>query len=56
MRIKKISLRFVTVIALISMLAVTPASVGADHSFLGFHWEREENPFTLKYGDNVSSS
>ena len=55
MRTKKILLLLVTVISLISMLAVTPASVGADHSFLGFHWAREENPFTLKYGDNVSS-
>lgn len=55
MLIKKSSFRLVMAIALIAMLATTPASVGADHSFLGFHWPREENPFTLRFGDNVSS-
>jgi len=55
MLIKKSSFRLVMAIALIAMLATTPASVGADHSFLGFHWPRAENPFTLRFGDNVSS-
>ncbi|HZM93012.1 MAG TPA: hypothetical protein VFB92_06310 [Vicinamibacterales bacterium] len=28
----------------------------ADHSWGGYHWAREANPFTLKVGDNVSSA
>jgi len=55
MNAKRSSFRLVTMIALIAMLAATPASVEADHSFLGFHWPREENPFSLRFGDNVSS-
>ena len=54
MRTKQNSFLIVTMMALIAMLAVTPVPVGADHAF-GFHWPREENPFTLRYGDNISS-
>lgn len=28
----------------------------AEHSWGGYHWARESNPFTLKLGDNVSSA
>ena len=28
----------------------------ADHSWSGYHWARTANPFTLKLGDNVTSS
>ena len=31
-----------------------PAS--ATHSWGGYHWARTSNPFTLKLGDNVSST
>jgi len=31
-----------------------PAS--ANHSWGGYHWARTSNPFTLKVGDNVSST
>lgn len=27
----------------------------ADHSWGGYHWARQSNPFTLKLGDNVTS-
>ncbi len=37
-------------------LAVHPAPVQADHSWNGYHWARTSNPFTLKLGDNVSST
>jgi hypothetical protein len=36
------------------MLGVLPAR--ADHSWGGYHWARQSNPFTLKVGDNVSSA
>ena len=32
------------------------AVVFADHSWLGYHWGRTANPFTLKVGDNVSAA
>lgn len=33
-----------------------PASASADHSWGGYHWARQGNPFTLYTGDNVSSA
>ena len=56
MRTMKSSLRLVSAIALIVILVSVPAAAKADHSFLGLHWPREENPFRLRYGDNVSSA
>jgi len=35
---------------------VTLGSASASHSWGGYHWARTSNPFTLKVGDNVSSS
>ncbi len=35
-------------------LAASPAL--ANHSWNGYHWARTANPFTVKIGDNVSSS
>jgi hypothetical protein len=32
-----------------------PGTVAANHSWGGYHWAREANPFTIKLGDNVSS-
>ena len=31
-------------------------TVSATHSWGGYHWARNSNPFTLKLGDNVSSA
>lgn len=39
------------------VLALTlPGTVGANHSWGGYHWARTSNPFTVKLGDNVSST
>src|SRR3990172_1838685 len=35
---------------------VTVGTASAGHSWGGYHWARTSNPFTLKVGDNVSSS
>ena len=40
--------------ALLALVAFSPAA-RANHSWNGFHWARQSNPFTLKLGDNVSS-
>ena len=56
MRNKKSSYRFVLMLVLVLALAAFPASVGANHSWGGYHWARTANPFTLKVGDNVSSA
>lgn len=56
MRNKKSSSRFVLMLVLVFALVAFPASVGADHSWGGYHWARTANPFTLKVGDNVSSA
>jgi hypothetical protein len=32
------------------------APAGASHDWNGYHWARTSNPFTVKLGDNVSSS
>ena len=37
-------------------LAFFATAVYASHSWGGYHWARTSNPFTLKLGDNVSSS
>ena len=54
MRTNKI--RFVVMFVLIAMLAAFPLSAGATHSWNNYHWARTSNPFTLKVGDNVSST
>lgn len=33
-----------------------PAAASANHSWNGYHWARTSNPFTLKLGDNVTST
>lgn len=37
-------------------LTAFAANVNASHSWGGYHWARTSNPFTLKLGDNLSSS
>ena len=41
--------------ALLALVAFSP-SAQANHSWNGYHWARTSNPFTLKVGDNVSST
>jgi hypothetical protein len=36
--------------------AVTAGSASANHSWGGYHWARTSNPFTIKLGDNLSTS
>lgn len=47
-------------IAIALTVTVMVASFGltalADHSWGGYHWARTSNPFTLKIGDNVSTT
>lgn len=46
------------VIALVAVfaLAALPSPANANHSWGGYHWARTRNPFTIKLGDNLSSS
>ena len=37
-------------------VAALPVALLANHSWGGYHWARTSNPFTLKLGDNVSST
>jgi len=43
-------------LVLVLSLAAFPASVGATHAWANYHWARTSNPFTLKLGDNVTST
>lgn len=51
MRIKLLALVAAPITALAMM-----APAQASHSWNGYHWARTSNPFTLKVGDNVSST
>lgn len=46
--------RIVLVAAII--LVALPLAVWATHSWGGYHWARTSNPFTLKIGDNLTST
>jgi hypothetical protein len=43
------------VVAALTTLAL-PSAANASHSWGGYHWARTANPFTLKLGDNVTST
>jgi hypothetical protein len=47
--------RLVVLLALVA-LTVVPAVTFASHSWGNYHWARTSNPFTLKVGDNVTST
>jgi hypothetical protein len=51
-----LALPVVAALAAMPFLAGGPAPVEASHSFGNYHWARTSNPFTLKLGDNVSST
>lgn len=52
MRLHPTFLSFATVAVVLS----TAGAAYAAHSWGNYHWARTENPFTLKLGDNVSST
>ncbi|HXE75040.1 MAG TPA: hypothetical protein VNN18_05300 [Candidatus Xenobia bacterium] len=41
---------------LVCLLAALPVVILANHPWNGYHWARTSNPFTIKLGDNVSST
>lgn len=46
--------RSLCLLAVIAAL-VAPGPVAANHSWGGYHWARQANPFTLKLGENLGS-
>jgi hypothetical protein len=49
--------RVLLVLAITAVASGAMASAAAaNHSWNGYHWARQSNPFTLKVGDNVSSA
>ena len=47
--------RFKIVLAMIILLAVSPLSAGASHSWGNYHWARTSNPFTITVINSMSS-
>lgn len=49
--------RLIAVAAVAALALLTfPSTASANHSWGSYHWGRTANPFTLKLGDNMSSS
>src|SRR5712691_2871608 len=50
--------RRLSIVALLGVLALVAwaSSTSATHSWGGYHWARTANPFSLKLGDNASST
>ena len=40
----------------VGLVAAMSVPAGASHSWGGYHWARQSNPFTVKLGDNVSGT
>lgn len=40
----------------LALVVVGASALYANHSWNGYHWARQSNPFDLKLGDNVSSA
>ena len=53
MRVVRAGAVFAT--ALLAITAALSGSANATHSWGGYHWARQSNPFTLAMGDNVST-
>jgi hypothetical protein len=45
---------FVVAVAVAAIAAISAPAAFANHSWNGYHWARQSNPFTVKLGDNVS--
>ncbi len=54
MRITRICLLVATTV--LASIAAFSGAANATHSWGGYHWARQSNPFTLKVGDNVTSA
>jgi hypothetical protein len=52
----KISRRLASVATALVAVSGFAAAANAMHSWGSYHWARQNNPFTLKLGDNVSSA
>jgi hypothetical protein len=48
--------RLLSVFLVASALVAVPSMALANHSWGGYHWARQSNPFNLKVGDNVSGA
>lgn len=48
--------RLLIAAAAAATVVAVAAPASANHSWNGYHWARTSNPFTVKLGDNVSSS
>jgi hypothetical protein len=46
---------FLASLVILAVLALT-AVTSANHSWNGYHWARQSNPFTVQLGDNVSGA
>src|SRR6187431_1691014 len=49
---KRLLLASFVTFTFVALTAVT----SANHSWAGYHWARQSNPFTVKLGDNVSGA
>ncbi len=47
--------RLLVAVATLFVLAASATVARANHSWGGYHWARQSNPFNLKLGDNVST-
>jgi hypothetical protein len=56
MRVKKGSFRLILLVLVFALAAFPSMSASANHSWGSYHWARTSNPFTVKLGDNVSST
>src|SRR5437867_2120687 len=55
-RMRRITASISTLAIAVALLAAMAAPAGANHSWGGYHWARQSNPFTLKLGDNVGAA
>ena len=47
---------FLSIMGGFAIFAFVASSASATHSWGGYHWARKTNPFTLKVGDNMTST
>lgn len=48
--------KILVIVFLFVLTLISPSLASANHSWGDYHWARTSNPFTLKLGNNVSSS